>query len=110
VSTNNKSDRRDRHGFRGVPPPPLFSLADLADDAMVTKAEAAGWLRVAKSTVDGWREQPNHPLKWLELPGGFVRTTAGNIRKYIAAGAPRRRKDAAPARMNVNHNPENSAA
>lgn len=82
---------RDRHGFRSVPPPPAFSLAVLPDDTLLTDLEVAGYLRVARSTVAGWRNNPVHPLEWVTLPGGFRRTTAASLRAFMARGVPRRR-------------------
>jgi hypothetical protein len=81
----------DRHGFRSVPPPPAFSLASLPDDTLLTDLEVAGYLRVARSTVAGWRNNPTHPLEWLTLPGGFRRTTAASLRAFMARGVRRRR-------------------
>ncbi|HEY2528748.1 MAG TPA: hypothetical protein VGJ20_12510 [Xanthobacteraceae bacterium] len=123
---------RDRHGFRGVPPPPTFSLASLPDDTRLTEEEVAAVLRNAKSTLaDKRRRQTKRkaksisqrsdasdelaagrtpPLEWTTLPGGFVRYTAGAVREYIAAGAHQRRKDGAATRANANHNPKNSTA
>jgi hypothetical protein len=84
---------RDRHGFRGTPPPPLHSLGELPDDSLLTDTEVAGYLRIARSTVAGWRNNPTHPLVWLTLPGGFQRTTAASLRAYMARGVRRRRTD-----------------
>jgi hypothetical protein len=78
--------KKDRHGFRSVPPPPRFSLAEIPDDTLLTETEVAGFLRVAKCTVAEWRRHPHHPLKWLLLPNGRVRSTAGSVRAYLAAG------------------------
>ena len=100
--TNKKSDR---HGFRGVPPPANFSLEALPADTKLKDADVAACLRVAISTVTGWRQNPNHPLKWEFLPGGFPRTTVGYLRDYIAAGQ-RRRRTAAAALSDSSKNPE----
>jgi hypothetical protein len=94
--STDKPDR-DRHGFRGVPPPATFSLEDLPDEALLKELEVAAVLRNAPPTLQDWRQQPDHPLEWLSLPGGFVRYTAGAVRRYIAGGAPRSKKSNAPA-------------
>jgi hypothetical protein len=82
-----------RHGFRGVPPPPNFSLEALPADTQLKETEVAACCRVAISTVAGWRQDPNHPLEWDYLPGGWPRTTAGRLREYMASGVRRRRAD-----------------
>lgn len=80
--------KRDRHGFRGTPPPcSTFSLAALSDDTLLTAYEVASCVRQAIPTV---LENPS--FDWITLPGGFKRSTAGSVRKHIAAGAPRRRR------------------
>jgi len=94
----HKNRPRDRHGFRGVPPPPTFSLAALAHDCLLTEFEVAAVLRVSTNTLGGWRRQPNHPLAWEVLPGGFVRYRAGTTRDYLAGGERRRPRKSAPPR------------
>ena len=88
--TTTTKPKRDHHGFRGLPPPPTdFSLASLADDALLTEFEVAAILRVSTNTLGSWRQQPGHPLRWRALPNGFVRYTAGHIREFLASGKPR---------------------
>jgi hypothetical protein len=94
TSTNKPEQTRDRHGFRGVPPPPTFSLGALADDCLLTEFEVAAVLRVSTNSVEGWRRQPNHALAWEVLPGGFVRYRAGHIRRYLTMGSPRKGRPA----------------
>ena len=96
TTTNKPEQTRDRHGFRGVPPPPSFSLAALADDCLLLEIETAAVLRVSTNTLGGWRRQPNHRLGWEVLPGGFVRYRAGNIRDYLTTGSPRKGNPAKP--------------
>jgi hypothetical protein len=96
TSTNEPEQTRDRHGFRGVPPPPTFSLGALADDCLLTEFEVAAVLRVSTNSVEGWRRQPNHALAWEVLPGGFVRYRAGHIRRYLTMGSPRKGRRAKP--------------
>ena len=91
---------RDRHGFRGVPPLPDFSLAALADDTRLTEYEVAAVLRVSTNTLGGWRRQPDHPLKWEIIADRLVRYTAGAVRTYLGAGPrPRGRPPNPPQRF-----------
>jgi hypothetical protein len=93
------SVKRDRHGFRGVPPPPDFSLAALADDTLLTEYETAAVLRVSTNTLGCWRREPDHPLKWEVIAGRLVRYQAGNLRAYLSAGPrPRGRPPKPPVR------------
>lgn len=83
---------RDRHGFRGTPPPPPFSLAALPDDALLSEIDVAAILRMSSNTVASWRSQPAHPLRWFTLPNGFVRYQVSDIRAFLAMGRSRARK------------------
>src|SRR5262249_31486880 len=94
--TQNQDRGRERHGFRGVPPPADFSLADLADDALLTEFQVGALFQVSTNTIQSWRRQPDHPLAWETLPNGFVRYRAGALRYYLALGR-RRRKPIARA-------------
>jgi hypothetical protein len=76
--------KRDRHGFRGVPPPASFSLQDLPDDAQLTEAEVAAIGRWSTNTVASWRRRPDHPLEWEYVAGGFVRYRAGKLKTFMA--------------------------
>ena len=92
TSTEPDAPKRDRHGFRGTPPPLTFSLAALPDDALLDELEVAAHLRISTNTVASWRQQPAHPLKWLALPNGFVRYMAGSLKQFLRSGKPRKRK------------------
>jgi hypothetical protein len=81
---------RDRHGFRGTPPPASFSLQELPDDAQLTEGEVAAVGRWSTNTVAAWRRQPNHPLQWQNIAGGFIRYRAGDLKTFMAL-PPRRR-------------------
>src|SRR5262245_24284686 len=89
------NDNRDRHGFRGTPPPPTFSLADLPDDALLTEFETASVGRWSTNTVGRWRQQPGHPLEWELVAGKYVRYRVGNVKRFMAAG-PRRTPKSRP--------------
>jgi len=80
-----------KHGFRGVPPPLDFSLADLSPDQLLTEFECAALTRLSTSSFEAWRKRPDHPLKWTKITGGRVRYRAGDVRQFIASGyRPRR--------------------
>jgi len=81
--------RRDRHGDRGVPSPLAFDIYALPDSTLLTLRDVAAHTRNAVATVQKWRGRPDHPLKWIELPGGFVRTTVGDLKRFLAGGQPR---------------------
>jgi len=94
--------KRSHRGFRGLPPPATFSIAELADDALLREYDVAAVGRWSTNTVAAWRKQPRHPLKWLRLPGGRVRYFAGALKQFLATGyKPQpgrpRKKDPAPA-------------
>jgi hypothetical protein len=80
------SQKRDRHGFRGTPPPASFSLQDLPADAQLTEAEVAAVGRWSTNTVAAWRRRPGHPLRWELVAGKYVRYRAGDLKRYMAAG------------------------
>jgi len=82
--------KRDRHGFRGIPPPASFSLAELPDDAQLTEGEVAAVGRWSTNTVANWRRHPGHPLEWEYVAGGFIRYRAGKVRTFMATPYKRR--------------------
>jgi hypothetical protein len=98
-----KSPPRDRHGFRGTPPPADFSLAALADDALLNEVETAAVLRLSVSTLSAWRGRDDPLIEWLTLGGGrYIRYRVSAVKKFLASGyRPQpgrpRKKDAAPA-------------
>jgi hypothetical protein len=85
-----QDQKRDRHGFRGTPPPASFSLQELPDDAQLTEAEVAAIGRWSTNTVASWRRQPGHPLQWERVAGKFIRYRAGALKRFMAAPAKRR--------------------
>src|SRR5262245_19739025 len=82
-------DRRDRHGDRGVPPPLEFDIYALPDSTLLTARDVAAHMRDAVATVQTWTRIPDHPLKWINIPGGFLRTTVGHLKQFLAGGKPR---------------------
>jgi len=85
----SEAPKRDRHGDRGVPLPLAFDIYALPDSTLLTLRDVAAHTRVAVATVQKWRVRPDHPLKWIELPGGFVRTTVGDLKAFLTLGKPR---------------------
>jgi len=89
TQTADRDQVRDRHGFRGVPPPLEFDIYALPDSALLTPRDIAAHTRNAVATVQKWTRVPDHPLKWFNIPGGFVRATVGHLKQFLASGKPR---------------------
>jgi len=95
TTTNTEpAEPRDRHGDRGLPAPAEFDFDALPDGALLTEREVASLLRVARITLASWRQQSDHPLRWLALPNGYVRYKALHLRQFLGLGRRRRRKPA----------------
>ena len=90
-----KPGKRDRHGFRGVPPPATFDIYTLPDTAPLTDFEVASVLRVSTNTTASWRRRGLH-LKWFTLPGGLVRSTAGAVKAFLKMSETRSRASDRP--------------
>ena len=83
--------KRSHHGFRGVPPPPVFDFDALPDGAFserirdrrsrAVEHEYPGGLALARRS---------------RVAGGFVRYRVADIRAYMADATPRRRKPRPP--------------
>ena len=61
--------KKPRKRFRGTPPPLTFDLDALPDSTLLNDTETAAALRRAKSTLEVWRKQPDHPLRWRRVAG-----------------------------------------
>jgi hypothetical protein len=68
--------------FRGVPPPPRFSVSELPDDAFLNETETAGLIRRSKACLTNWRRFPNHPLRWRRIAGRVLYELA-SIRAFL---------------------------
>jgi hypothetical protein len=91
--------KRDRHGFRGVPPPPVFDFDALPDGALLNEYETAAVGRWSTNTLAAWRlRQGGHGLRWVVIAGGFIRYRVSAIRAFLADAAQRKRK---PRRADV---------
>src|SRR5262245_12214924 len=84
-------DRRDRHGFRGTPPPATFDLSALPNDGCLTELEVAACGRFSTNTLATWRRRANHPLRWFTVGNGFIRYRVRDVKAFLATGAARRR-------------------
>ena len=88
--------KRSRHGFRGVPPPPVFDFDALPDGALLNEYETAAVGRWSTNTLAAWRLREGHGLRWVVIAGGFVRYRVAEIRAYLADATPRKRKPKPP--------------
>jgi hypothetical protein len=99
-------DRRDHHGDRSVPPPLAFDIYALPDSTLLTLRDVAAHCRVAVATVQKWRGRRGHPLRWLNFPGGFLRTTVGELKAFLAPGKPRPSLTPPPSRKPEQRSPK----
>jgi hypothetical protein len=78
--------KKPRRRFRGVPPFLTVDIDKLPDSTLLTETEAAAILRRSKSALEGWRKDPDHPLKWQRVLGrvtyglGVVRAVQKGIK------------------------------
>ena len=86
--------KRDRHGFRGVPPPPVFDFDALPDGALLNEYETAAVGRWSTNPLAAWRLRKAHGLRSVVIGGGRVRYRVGDVRVFLADAAPRKRKPA----------------
>ena len=68
--------------FRGMPPPLTFDLDELPESTLLNETETAAACRRAKSTLEVWRKQPDHPLRWRRV-GGRVLYELASIRAFL---------------------------
>jgi hypothetical protein len=88
--------KRSHHGFRGVPPPPVFDFDALPDGALLNEYETAAVGRWSTNTLAAWRRRKGHGLRSVVIAGGFVRYRVADIRGYLADATPRKRKPKPP--------------
>jgi hypothetical protein len=74
--------KKPRKRFRGTPPPLIFDLDVLPDSTLLNESETAAACRRAKSTLEVWRKQADHPLRW-RLVGGRVLYELSSIRAFL---------------------------
>jgi hypothetical protein len=74
--------KKPRKRFRGIPPPLTFDLDALPANTLLSETEAAAACRRAKSTLEVWRKQPDHPLRWRRV-AGRVLYELSSIRAFL---------------------------
>jgi hypothetical protein len=74
--------KKPRKRFRGTPPPLTFDLDALPDSTLLNESETAAACRRAKSTLEVWRKQADHPLRWRRV-GGRVLYELSSIRAFL---------------------------
>ena len=78
--------KKPRKRFRGIPPPLTFDLDGLPDSTLLNESETAAACRRAKSTLEVWRKQADHPLQWRRV-AGRVLYELSSIRAFLKGGA-----------------------
>src|SRR3954470_22464799 len=79
---------RRRARFRGVAPPPSFSLKDIPPDAVLSTRETSALTRLSIAQLDTLRHtQPDHPLRWFRVNARTIRYTSESVRAFLAGGA-----------------------
>jgi hypothetical protein len=74
--------KKPRKRFRGTPPPLPWGLDALPDGTLLSETETAAACRRAKSTLEVWRKDPDHPLKWRRV-GGRILYEVPSIRAFL---------------------------
>src|SRR5262245_13939908 len=74
--------KKPRKRFRGTPPPLTFDLEALPDSTLLNESETAAACRRAKSTLEVWRKQADHPLRWRRV-AGRVLYELSSIRAFL---------------------------
>src|SRR5262245_24216091 len=74
--------KKPRTRFRGTPPPLTFDLDTLPDSTLLNETETAAACRRAKSTLEVWRKQADHPLSWRRV-AGRVLYELSSIRAFL---------------------------
>jgi hypothetical protein len=74
--------KNPRKRFRGTPPPLTFDLDALPANTLLSETEAAAACRRAKSTLEVWRKQLDHPLRWRRV-AGRVLYELSSIRAFL---------------------------
>ena len=83
TATATTKKRQRIRTWPGVAPHPAFDFDSLPDSVWLSTLEVAAVLRRSKITVELWRRQPDHPLRW-ERCNGRPLYKARWVRDYIA--------------------------
>jgi hypothetical protein len=78
--------RKPRQRFRGTPPPLIFDLDALPNSTLLNETETAAAIRRNKSTLEFWRQFPDHPLRWRRVSGRILYELAP-IRAFLKGAA-----------------------
>jgi hypothetical protein len=65
----SKSGKPAKPRFRGRPPPLAFDIDTLPASTLLTAYETAAAVRRPLPTLEAWRLNPNHPLRWRKVAG-----------------------------------------
>jgi hypothetical protein len=74
--------KQRRKKSRGVPAPPTFSLAELADDVLLTQKEVAAWTRQSITWTEKNRYEERDGLEWRYVNGKPL-CVAGSLKKAV---------------------------
>jgi hypothetical protein len=61
-----------------------FNFSELDDEALLDEVETSKVIRKRRGTLQQWRRQENHPLKFIKV-GNAVRYRVRAIRDYLAS-------------------------
>jgi hypothetical protein len=86
--------KKPRKRFRGTPPPLRFDLAELPENTLLNETETAAACRRAKSTLEVWRKQKDHPLRWRRALRAIIHPRLPQRRITAARAHARPRKGA----------------
>ena len=94
---------RDRHGFRGTPPPAKFSLAELPDDALLTEQETAAVGRWSTNTLSGVAASAGSPAQ-VGVRRRQIRPLSGRQRQTLPRHAAQEATCRSADRPHLHHN------
>jgi hypothetical protein len=77
-----ESPGRSRASAFAAPAAADFDLDALPANTLLSETETAAAVRRAKSTLEVWRKQADHPLKWRRV-GGRILYELSSIRAFL---------------------------
>lgn len=69
-----------------IPPPLTFDLDALPANSLLNATETAAACRRTKATIELWRRDPHHPLKWRKV-GDRILYELASIRAFLKGGS-----------------------